>query len=48
MGPESLKSKEIYAHTVQMLKGITVPILIDPSQINKLGEQILQESMMHA
>lgn len=48
MGPESLRSKEIYAHTVRMLKGITSPILIDPSQIDKLGEQILRESIANA
>ncbi len=48
MGTESLRSKELFIHTKQMLKGITRPILIDPAQIKKLGEQILRESMMHA
>jgi len=48
MGPETMRSKEIYIHTVQMLKGITYPILVDPSKINTLGIQIAQESMSHA
>jgi len=43
-----MRSKEIYIHTVQMLKGITYPILVDPSKINTLGIQIAQESMSHA
>ena len=48
MGPESLRNKELYIHTKQMLKGITRPILIDPAQIKKLGEQILKESILYA
>ena len=48
MGPESLRNKEIYIHTKQMLKGITRPILVDPAQVKNLGEQILKESILHA
>ncbi|TFG10441.1 hypothetical protein EU534_00965 [Candidatus Heimdallarchaeota archaeon] len=48
MGPESLRSKEIYIHTKRMLKGITRPILVDPAQVKRLGEQILKESIIHA
>ncbi len=48
MGTESLRKKEIFSHTKQMLKGITEPILIDPAQIDKLSEQILKESMKYA
>ncbi len=48
MGTEALRKKEIYSHTYQMLKGITKPILVDPAQINKLGEQVLRESIYHA
>ncbi|MFW9851320.1 MAG: hypothetical protein ACFFDS_00070 [Candidatus Thorarchaeota archaeon] len=48
MGTESLRNKELYIHTKQMLKGITRPILIDPAQIKKLGEQILKESILYA
>ncbi|MHA1668056.1 MAG: hypothetical protein ACTSUR_05295 [Candidatus Heimdallarchaeaceae archaeon] len=47
MGTESLRNKEIYIHTKQMLKGVTKPILIDPAQIKNLGEQILRESILH-
>ncbi len=48
MGTEALRKKELYSHTKRMLKGITKPILIDPAQINKLGEQILRESILYA
>jgi hypothetical protein len=48
MGPESLRSKEIYIHTKRMLKGITSPILVDPAQVKNLGEQILKESILYA
>ncbi len=47
MGTEALRKKELYSHTQRMLKGITKPILIDPAQINKLGEQILRESILY-
>ncbi|MHA1305518.1 MAG: hypothetical protein ACTSPI_17600, partial [Candidatus Heimdallarchaeaceae archaeon] len=48
MGTEALRKKEIFSHTKQMLKGITKPILINPAKIDKLGEQILRESIIHA
>jgi len=48
MGTEALRKKELFSHTKRMLKGITRPILIDPAQINKLGEQILRESILYA
>ena len=48
MGPESLRNKELYIHTQRMLKGITRPILVDPAQVKKLGEQILKESILYA
>ncbi|MHA2357182.1 MAG: hypothetical protein ACXABK_00235 [Candidatus Heimdallarchaeaceae archaeon] len=48
MGTESLRNKELYLHTRRMLKGITRPILIDPAQIKRLGEQILRESILYA
>lgn len=45
MGPKSLKKKEIYIQTKQMLKGITDPILVDPAEIKSLGAQILKRSI---
>ncbi len=45
MGPKSLKKKEIYIQTKQMLKGITDPILVDPAEIKSLGVQILKQSI---
>ena len=45
IGPEKMKNSQIYFDTLQMLRGISHPIMIDVNNLDRLGEQILLESL---
>lgn len=45
MAREKFRSTDLFNDTREMLKGITRPILIDPTQVDQLGARIIQEAM---
>jgi hypothetical protein len=45
MAKEKLRTTDLYLDTVEMLKGIARPILIDPTKVDQLGSKIIQEAL---
>ena len=45
MAREKFRESNLFKDTQEMLKGITRPILIDPTEVDKLGAKIIRETM---
>jgi hypothetical protein len=45
MAKESFQNSDLFKDTKMMLKGITSPINVDPTEIDKLGAKIIRETM---